>query len=182
MRRTRRRHRRRNRGRASKLDYTHLLRKASPKGKSLLRKFWGVRKPPTIKTLGGKLPGVGSNATLVGLGQSPAITIADGPMKRHSKIVRRKHHGQLVTDSHGRRLFILNGRPPGGRLKFLGYVPTTEYIPYPGVEAMGSFKKGKHWVHSHNDSNGRWPKVYVDRNGNYVYARGSYKVGKWLYR
>lgn len=181
MRRTRRRHRTRN-GRASKLDYTRLWKQASPKGRKLLRNFWGVKNAPTIKLVNGSLPGVGKHSTLVGLGQSPAITIADGPKHRHTKIVRRKHHGQLVTDAAGKRLFILNGKAPGGRLKFLGYVPTTEYLPYPGVESMGSFKRGKHWVHSHDDANGRWPKVYADSNGNYVYGKGSYKVGKWLYR
>lgn len=179
MRRTRRRHRRRNPSRSA---YTLHWKKASSRGRSLLKKFWGVKRAPTIRIVSGSLPGVGKRSTLVGLGQSPAITIADGPKQSHTKMVRRKHHGQLVSDATGKRLFILKGRPPGGRLKFLGWVPTTEYLPYPGVESMGSFKKGKHWVHSHDDANGRWPKVYADQNGNYVYARGSYRVGKWLYK
>lgn len=178
MRRTRRRHRRRN---PSASAYTTHWKKASSRGRKLLKKFWGIKRAPTIRLVGGSLPGVGKNSTLVGLGQSPAITIADGPRQSHKKMVRKKHHGQLVSDDKGKRLFILSGRPATGRKKFLGWVPELEYIPYPGVESMGSFKRGKHWIHQMGEGKGPWPKIYSD-NGNYIVARGSHHVGKWIYR
>lgn len=181
MRRRRRNTRSARNGQSSKPGYTRLWKRASPRARGLLKRFWGVRNAPSIKLISGKLPGIGKNSTLVGLGQSPAVTIADGPKNRHTKIVRKIHHGQLVTNARGKRLFILTGKkPPGGKLRFIGYAPQTEYVPYKGVETAGSFKKGKHWIHRHDDAGGRWPKVYMDQNGNYVYATGSYKIGKWI--
>jgi len=182
MRRTRRRHRRRN---PSASAYTTHWKRASSRGKKLLRRFWGIRSAPTIKLIEGKLPGIRKNATLVSLGMSPAVTLADGPETNHTKIVRVKHHGQLVSDERGKRMFILTGKTPGGRLKFAGFAPTTEYVPLPGIESAGSPKRGKHWVHSHGSKEAKgakWPRVFKDKNGNYIYAKGTYRVSGWIYK
>lgn len=158
-------------------------------GTRRFRQFWGVA--PERKTAF-RLPGPSRNVTVVGLGQSPAVTLANGPEGRSTKVRRIRHRGYLVA--HGKRLMILSGRnstAPRQKLTFVGYAPVTEYTPFRSVEQRGSFKRGKHWVHRHgSQERGNWPRVYRDQAGNYIYEPGghsrrsgkaTYRIGKWLY-
>lgn len=143
------------------------------------RRFWGIKHPPTVKRYGSG----GKTTVLVGLGRSPAVSIADGPKGRAKKIRRIRHSGTLATDAGGRRLYILKsrGREPGKKnLKFLGWSPTVEYIPTRAIEKSGSFKRNRHWIHKFGEEGGSWPKIFKDKNGNYVYSKSSFKVGKWI--
>ena len=145
---------------------------------SRFKKFWSLKGVPSLKILPGK------KMVLVGMGRSPAVTLADGPSKKQSrKIVRRKHRGILAASPSGRRMYIITsarGIPKKPRLKLLGWCPTTEYIPSKDLERSGTPKKGKHWVHQHTEGGGRWPKIYQDQSGNYHYGRGTYAVSDWI--
>ena len=166
--------------------YHELLSKAtrSRKGKDALkryRKFWGLRAPVALKDMPGP-----KNLTLVGMGSSPAVNLADGPDKKRSKkIIRRRHNGMiLATNSAGNRMWIVGkrGLPAKPRLTFAGWAPVTEYIPTPGMERAGTPKAKKHWVHRHDSGGGRWPKVYRDQSGNIHYGRGTFAVTDWIRR
>lgn len=148
------------------------------------RKFWGIPYPTAISTV--TLPGKGST-TLVGMGVSPKVLVANGPdAKTATKVRTFKGKRIVATNTSGDRIIILNGR--GSRkatkrkLRFIGWAPETHYLPTKGMESAGTFKKGKYWVHQHDDDGGRWPKVYRDQAGNFVYAPGTYKVTDWIRR
>lgn len=151
---------------------------------SRFKRFWKIGTTPTLKEVAGYLPGVPKNGTLVGLGYSPAVTLADGPMGKHQRMVRKTHKMELAANSTGKRMYILTGRLPKkrSRLKFVGYAPQTEYLPYKGVEAAGSDKSRTWWKHEHSEDGGKWPKVYKDSAGNFIYAPGTYSVGRWIRR
>ena len=140
--------------------------------------FWRLKDVPSLKVLPGS-----DSMVLVGMGKSPAVNLADGPNKASSKrIVRKRHSALLATDPAGKRMFIIGrrGLPKKPKLTFAGWVPKTEYIPSKDLERSGTPKKYKHWVHSHEDDHGKWPKVYKDQNGNYHYGRGTYRVTDWI--
>ena len=146
------------------------------------RRFWGIKHPPEIRVL--NMPGPQKEMVLVGMGKSPALNLADGPEGRHRRKVRRAHKGIVACDASGRRIYILRGRNNSQRkqkLKRLGHVPVTEYIPTAAIERAGSFKQKKWWIHNHGKSEGgKWPVAYEDQAGNVIYGRGSYRVGKWI--
>jgi hypothetical protein len=148
------------------------------------RSFTGLPFPPEIKTL--NLPGPkNKKVVLVGMGKSPEVQLADGDEYNVSKIKKLKGKRIAATDATGKRIYILSGRnakAEDSKLKFVGYAPETHYVLTPGEEKAGTFKRGKYWIHSHADSGGKWPKVYQDQVGNFVYGPGTYRVGKWIQR
>ena len=147
---------------------------------SRFSRFWGIKKIPAFQMI--DVPGVGKNTPYVGLGKSPAIYIADGPKNRHTKKKKIVRRGILIADARGRRLAILSGRSMRGkrRLKRLGHVYQTDYLPCGAIEKAGSFKSGKWWQHDHSHAGGKWPIAHEDQAGNIWYSKGSYTVGQWL--
>lgn len=154
----------------------------------LYRKFHGLKKPSTIKVF--DIPGKGKK-TFVGLGVSPALTIADGPNKeRARKIKRYKRRGYLLSNAGGTKMFVLYPKRKGRvkKKKFLGWAVQTEYVPTRDTEKDGSPKRGKHWIHTHGQASahekipGKWPKVYELPNGMIEYARGTYRISDWIRR
>ncbi len=171
------------------MNYSSVLSRVvkTKAGKNALaryRRFWGLKSPPAIKVL--DVPGMPKNGVLVGLGRCPALSVANGPRGEATKVKRSRHTGIVATNPSGTRLYILSGKSArrGGsrKLKFLGYAPMTEYIPTKAMEKSGTFKKGKWWQHKHHDNGGKWPKIYKDSAGNIIYAKGTYRVGKWIER
>lgn len=153
-------------------------RTSSREGKEALRRFrafTGVPYPPEILNI--PAPG---NKTMVGMGKAPEIVYHDG-----RKVVRRKGSWFGVFNAKGRRIVLLNRRkgiPKHPRKRYLGRMVETHYILPKGVEIAGSFKRGKYWIHEHKDEGGRWPKGFVDQNGNIWYAPGTYRIGRWIRR
>jgi hypothetical protein len=145
------------------------------------RRFWGIKHPPTIVRV--EMPGPKGSKVLVGMGKSPALNLADGPEGRERRKIRRRHRGIVACDASGRQIFILRtgrGKRGNGRKRLVGYANILEYIPTRAIEKAGSFKRHKHWIHEMGEEGGTWPKVYRDEKGNYVFSRGSYRVGKWV--
>lgn len=147
-------------------------------------KFWELPYPPQLQVR--KLKnGAGRKEGLwitTGLGRSPVVLLAK---KRGGKIRKLYGNRKLALDPVSRRLVILNPKskgPIGENLKFVGYAPETHYVPTRKMELAGTFKKGKYWVHEHNDDGGEWPEVYKDSSGNFIYGNGTYKVDRWLRR
>lgn len=147
--------------------------------------FWELPYPPELQVRklkdarGRKKGGIWITA---GLGRSPLVLLAK---KRGGKVRRIKGNRQLALDPLSRRLLILNPTskgPIGEKLKFVGFAPETHYVPTRKMELLGTFKKGKYWVHSHDDDGGQWPEVYRDSSGNFIYGKGTYKVDRWLRR
>jgi hypothetical protein len=155
----------------------------SAQGRSALKAyelFWGIPYPPEIDIR--KLGKDRSRATRVCLGISPAVFIAK---KRGGKARKIPGKRRLAFDPRSRRMMVLNMKskgPVGKNLSFLGYAPETHYIPTPAMERTGTFKTGKYWVHKHDDDGGKWPEVWVDSSGNFIYGQGTYKVDRWLRR
>ncbi len=142
--------------------------------------FWGIPYPPeiTIRKLGKDR----KKTATVCLGISPAVFIAK---KRGGKARKIAGKRRLAFDPRTRRLMIVNPSsrgPVGQDLKFLGYAPETHYVPTQSMERTGTFKRGKYWVHKHDDDGGKWPEVWMDSSGNYLYGKGTYKVDRWLRR
>jgi hypothetical protein len=157
-----------------------------PKGRKALaryKKFWGLSHPTEIKTL--EIPGPRNKTVfLVGMGRSPQVNLANGNSKG---AVRKRVRGKFLaaTDAEGKRIFMLSGRSSKdskARTKFVGYAPETHYIPTDKMENAGTFKKGRYWVHKHDDDGGAWPVVKKDQAGNFVYEPGTYRVKDWIYR
>lgn len=144
------------------------------------RSFIGLPFPTEIKTL--DIGPKNKTVFAVGMGRCPLVQVADGPRGKHKKI--KKYRGKFtpVFSPDGRRIAILSGRTKGygKNVKFVGYAPETHYIMSNDMEAAGSFKRGKYWVHQHHDEGGRWPKVYRDAAGNFFYGPGTYRVGAWI--
>lgn len=162
------------------------IERSMQKGARLYRRFWGVH-PKKLRILGciGQ-PKRQQREVFVSLGRSPAVTVANGPKGRATKITRRPIRGRLATSYRGKRLCILTdlkrGLAPANTRKFLGWIPKTEYIPSAALEKAGSFKAGAHWQHMHHERGGKWPKAYRDGYGNIIYGPSSYTIGKWLER
>lgn len=170
--------------------YREELEKVSSikEGKAALRKyrkFWGIPLPPEISEI--EVPGkVGK--VLVGLGTTPYAFVADGPKGKSTKVRKIKGPFMAVCDSKGKRLMLIRKsnqhKSWSGPRKLtpIGWAPETHYVPSKDVEAAGSFKRGKYWVHKHDDDGGRWPKVSQDQAGNIIYAGSTLKIGKWMER
>lgn len=159
---------------------------AHPEGEKaleLFKEFWGIPYPPEIRTI--EVPGPENEVkVMVGMGRSPAVNLADGPKGKGKKKRIEKAHIPAV-DPDGKEIWLLTGKDAKeakARLKPVGFAPVTEYIPTDEIEDAGSFKRGAHWVHKHDDEGGEWPEVYQDQAGNYRYAHGTYEVGKWIRR
>lgn len=144
------------------------------------RKFWGIPFPPEIKFL--ELPGPKSKTKiLVGMGKSgKGGKLTDG--KRDWTPKGTKY---VATDASGRRIFLLTGKnskSAEARLRKVGWAKETHYVPTSRQERAGTFKEGKYWVHRHDDDGGKYPEVYRDAAGNYVYGPGTYTVTDWIRR
>ena len=143
-------------------------------------RFWGIPYPPEIVMR--KLGKDRKKVFRVCLGISPAVFVAKKRGGRARKIPGKRH---LAFEPKTRRMMILNmdsRGPVGKNLTFLGYAPETHYIPTPAMERTGTFKRGKYWVHKHDDDGGKWPEVWADSSGNFIYGQGTYKVDRWLRR
>lgn len=154
--------------------------KASPEGRQALaryKKFWGIM-PTEIKTL--ELPGGKQTKFLVGMGKAGKggkIKTPDG------RTTTAKGAKLVACDASGKQIMLLSGknsRAPEAKLKEVGVVEETHYIPTGAQERAKTFKRNAYWVHRHDDDGGRFPKVYKDQAGNYVYGRGTYKVTDWI--
>ena len=170
------------RRKTQRLSYSGVLKrvKATRKGKTALarfRRFWGLKKPSSLKILP-QLSGMPK--VLVGLGRSPAVSIADGPKGRSRRTVRKPHNGTLVTNASGSRMWILMPRARRQKRRFLGYAPKVEYVPHADIEKDGSHKRNKHWVHELGEKGGTWPKLFQDANGNYEFGPASYRITDWI--
>jgi len=145
------------------------------------RKFWGIEFPTSVKQ--GRTPGSSNHEFLVGMGISPKVILADGPKGKETRKWEVKGKRTLATNVTGTRMFVLSGKNSNDRsekLKFVGYAPETHYIPTKKMENAGTHKKGKYWIHKHDDDGGRWPKVYQDSAGNFLYGPGTYSVTDWI--
>lgn len=145
------------------------------------RKFWGIPYPTDIRII--EMPGPAKKTKfLVGMGKTGKggkIQKKDGGMTS-AKGVR-----YAATDASGKQIFLLTGRNSKSTsqdLTEVGVVEETHYVPTGTMEKAGTFKKNKYWVHRHDDDGGRFPKVYKDAAGNYIYGRGTYSVTDWIRR
>jgi len=169
----------RDRQRLQQLKGMRIGRKALQKHKQ----FTGIPLPTRIDELN---DGRRKKTALVVMGTEPFVLVADGPRNRHSKI--RKYRGKWVatTTPNGKKIIILkNGRAGKGfgkGLRFVGWMPETHYVLNKRVENAGSHKRGKYWIHKHDDEGGKWPRASVDREGNIHYSPGTYRVGAWIRR
>jgi hypothetical protein len=144
------------------------------------RKFSGLPWPTEILAI--HSPGTRQRRTLVGLGRTPQLVIAK---RRGDRPIRIRRNGIVTTNASGKRIIVLSGvdsheRNP--RLQFVGFAAETHYHPTRAQEQAGTSKAGKYWVHKHDEGGGRWPRVYVDQAGNYVYGPGTYRVSNWIRR
>jgi len=144
------------------------------------RKFWGLPFPTEIKII--ETPGVKrASRVLVGMGRSgKGGVFTDGKREWHPKGTK-----YVATDASGRKIFLFTGKDSSvgkKRLKKVGKVEETHYVPTGPQEKAGTFKRGKYWVHRHDDAGGRFPDVFVDSAGNYEYGRGTYSVTDWIRR
>ena len=166
-------------------DYEKALAKLkkTAKGRAALKKykqFWGIPYPTEI--LYYDLPG--PSKVFVGMGRGKA-RLADGPKGNHRKVKGQRKQGIPVFEPDGKRIWVLSGKNSSAsrqELKDAGYVAETHYIPTDDMEAAGTKKAGKYWVHKHDDDGGEWPKVKEDQAGNLVYDTGTYRVTDWIYR
>jgi hypothetical protein len=104
---------------------------------------------------------------------------------QQTKNVKFGKRRRIAFDTTGRKVFILsNGSQQsfGKNLRFVGFARESHYIPTRDMEKAGSFKKGKYWIHKHDDEGGRFPKVFKDAAGNFVYAPGTLRIGEWMRR
>jgi hypothetical protein len=177
-----------NRGRGMPEDYKQKLDQIAKTntGKKALhkyRQFWGIPHPTDIDEME---DGKSKNTVLVGAGRTTGVYLADtSNYEDKTKTWNIKRAGRIAFDVNGRRVFILsNGSQKnfGKDLKFVGYARETHYIPTGKMEKAGSFKKGKYWIHKADDDGGRFPRVYKDKAGNFIYAPGTLRINKWMER
>lgn len=157
---------------------------ATKKALNRTKKFWGIKQLTDAQLV--DVPG-NKKFAFAGMGRTRRLVLADGPRGKHRKIWKVKGTFRGAVDPSGKRIFMLRVRRGktmrlGNKLKFVGYAAQTHYEPTRAIEKAGSFKKGKYWVHKHDDEGGAWPRVYRDQFGNYVYGPGTYTVGKWIRR
>lgn len=167
--------------------YSAMLREVArfSGGKKALRKyrqFWGIPYPTSLEFI----ESPGKKKVLVGAGTTTGVYLCECPKKRPGcKEWSIKSKRRIAFDPNGRRVVLLaNGSQKnfGKGLKFIGYARESHYIPTRAMENAGSFKKGRYWVHRHSDEGGSFPKVFKDAAGNYHYAPGTLRIGKWMRR
>jgi hypothetical protein len=145
------------------------------------RKFWGIPYPTDIRII--DLPGPKTKTKfLVGMGRAGK---GGKIQKKDGGTTRAKGAKIAAVDASGKQIFLLSGRnstAPEQKLTEVGVAEETHYVPTGTMEKAGTFKKNKYWVHRHDDDGGRFPKVYKDQAGNYVYGRGTYSVTDWIRR
>jgi hypothetical protein len=151
------------------------------KGQKKFKSFWGV---PVNRVDLMRSPG--KTKVLVSAGSTPGVYLSDCPRERAGckqwKISGRR---RIAFGTSGRRIYILargSQKNFGKGLKFVGYAARSVYVPTKAIEKAGSFKKNRIWVHEHKDEGGRFPRVYQDRAGNFIYAPGTLRIGKWMRR
>jgi len=137
--------------------------------------FNGIPVPTEIM----ELRGHGKKVPFAGMGKVPWIEVADGNRKRR---VRGPWLGAFSGSGRNIWLFKRRGMPKKSRWKYLGRVVKTVYEPTRDMERAGSPKAGTQWHHEHHDERGKWPKAFMDQNGNVRYARGTYRIGRWIRR
>jgi hypothetical protein len=150
------------------------------KALSKYRKFWGIKYPPLLE----EVPG--PKVTLVGAGMTTGVYLTDGTKKGGREWnVKFKGRRKIAFDPSGRKVFILSSGSQqnfGKNLRFVGHARESHYIPTRDMEKAGSFKKGKYWIHKHDDEGGRFPKVFKDSAGNFIYAPGTLRINEWMRR
>jgi len=162
------------------------VKKLPDGGKAFKRyqKFWGLPFPTEIKHL--EVPGPKDKTiVLVGMGRSPEVQTSTAPKGKKGKKKVSKKNRIAAVDASGKRIWILNGKDSkAGRqdLQDIGYVPETHYIPTGPMEKAGTFKRGKYWVHKHDDDGGEWPTAKMDQAGNIIYDESTYYVDDWIRR
>jgi hypothetical protein len=157
--------------------------KKSAEGQKALaryKKFWGIM-PTNIRVI--EMPGPKSQKKfLVGMGRAGK----GGKIQlKNGGTTSAKGAKWVATDANGKRIFLLSGNDsnaPKAELREIGKVEETHYVPTVAQEKAGTFKKNKYWVHRHDDDNGKFPTVYQDQAGNYVYGPGTYTVTDWIRR
>lgn len=166
-------------------EYQKALKKleSTAEGRKALkryRKFWGLPFPPEIKVL--ELPGPKNKTkVLVGMGK----TGKGGKFTDGSRDWQPRGTRLAATDADGKRIFLLTGKNSKSadtRLRKVGRVKETHYVPTPDQERAGTFKEGKYWVHRHDDDGGKYPEVFQDVAGNFIYGPGTYRVTDWIRR
>lgn len=144
------------------------------------KKFWGIM-PTNIRVI--EMPGPKSKKKfLVGMGRAGKGGKIQG---KDGRTTNAKGAKWVATDADGKQIFLLSGKDSHAskaELREIGKVEETHYVPTVAQEKAGTFKKNKYWVHRHDDDNGKFPKVYVDQAGNYVYGPGTYSVTDWIRR
>lgn len=157
-----------------------------PKGKKALglyKKFWGLPYPTEIQEF--DVPGPPGTVVMVGMGTSPQLNLADGPKGKHSRKWNQRGRRMPAVDADGKKIWLFTGKNSKARdrkVKRLGFVPETHYIPTSDMESAGTFKKRTYWVHKHSDDGGQWPEAFQDQAGNIEYRGGTCRVGKWMER
>ena len=145
------------------------------------KKFWGIPLPTSIEEIES---GKGRTRFLVGMGRSPVAVLSEGPKQNPGRIRKVRGSFMVATDTAGKRIYLIRkknkGKAIGKNLTMVGYAPETHYVPSRAVEKAGSFKRNAYWIHKHDDEGGRWPRVYKDSSGNFIYGKGTYSVGKWI--
>jgi len=160
--------------------------KEGRKALSRYRKFWGVPYPVELDDY--EIPGPNKTVRMVGLGTTPHAYISGKPQGKGGRARRIKGPFLVVADANGKQVMLLRKRKSKQRRgnrrkkKFLGWVPQTDYVPSAALEKAGTFKRGKYWVHKHDDEGGTWPKAWQDQQGNIIYGPSTLRVDKWMRR
>lgn len=179
------RHPKPKRGRPAPRKYKQFRKKAirskaAKKTERKFQQFWGIRYAPNVISE----PGLKKNVWLAGMGNSPGVFLADAPEGRETKRWKVPGRYLAATNASGNRIYLLRRRGLkkfGQKPKFVGYAFKTDYVPTGAIEKAGSHKSNRRWTHSHGrDERGRWPKVYRDAGGNYIYGPGTYRVTDWI--
>ena len=139
------------------------------------RDFNGVPLPPEFTAFNAP----GRNLALTGMGKVPWIEVSNGGRKRR---IKGPWHGGFTGPRKSRRIWLLKraGLPKRSRWKYIGRVALSVYETSDDVSRAGSPKAWTQWRHEHNDERGKWPKAYMDQNGNVKYGRGTYGIKHWI--
>lgn len=157
--------------------------KSTAEGRKALKrfkKFWGIM-PTEIRIV--DVPGP-RNKTQVVVGMGKAGH-GGKILLKNGKTSKAKGAKWVATDADGKQIFLLTGKNSNAgqrELEELGVVEETHYVPTAKQENAGTFKKDAYWVHRHDDEGGKFPRVYRDQAGNYIYDRGTYRVTDWIRR
>lgn len=154
------------------------------KSQRRFKKFWKTD-PVSVKKFDDSAVKHLKLGGLVSMGKSDRVVLR---LNGKAKTTTLRGKWEPYTDADGKRILILSGRKIQGPLKAVGVAPETWYMASPRIEAAGTHKAKVLWRHKHTDDGGRPPLVYADRNGkidrnsNFIYARGTYTVTDWIRR